>query len=316
MSESTKSVGPITPAEARSRKAASIPPEVFEAFNKRIVENLMPHGEAVFTQDSVLDIVLKDVPEMDRSNRRHELFELGYLDVEDVYRAAGWKVDYDKTGYVHIQRGTTDRSEEVTDERQKWKNLQFAEHYSVKLKDLWAKLPFAIYEQVVLPDSETLRRMASSVKRAEINTKENKELTEEKQSPVFDSLGVEVRGDVKEVYSTKSMSKTYSCAGLYWFTSQTECGRDVVQMRHLSGTYEVAIFLNGKFERGYRGKKGSDAHRVYNGALLCWRKFSGRGNMLRLSMAAQEDMRFIDLVVPEGEHCLPPEAVPTRRETK
>lgn len=135
-------------------------------------------------------------------------------------------------------------------------------------------------------------------------------MTEEKQPPVFDSLGVEVRGDVKKVYSTKSMSKMYSCTGLHWFTSQTECGRDIVQMHHLSGTYEVAIFLNGEFERGYRGKEGSDAHRVYAGALSCWRKFSGRGNMLRISVAAQEDMRFIELVVPEGEHCLPPEAVP------
>ena len=99
MSESTKSVGPITPAEAKSQKAASIPPKVFEAFNKLIVENLMPNGEAVFTQDSVLDAILQGVPEEDVPAHKHALFHSGHIDVEEVYRAAGWKVDYDKPGY-------------------------------------------------------------------------------------------------------------------------------------------------------------------------------------------------------------------------
>ena len=150
--------------------------------------------------------------------------------------------------------------------------------------------------------------MAASVKRLEINTTENKEMTEEKQPQVFDSVGVEVRGDVKEVYNIKGISKTYG-GRQFWFTTRTLCGRDVVNILHPSGTYEVAIFLNGELERGYQGKEGSDAHRVYDGSLRVWamkEALAKRPPTLR----EMEDMRSIELLVPEGEHCLPPEAVP------
>lgn len=99
MDEKVKCVGPITPAEAKSQRAASIPPEVFEAFNKLIVENLSSDGGATFTQDSVIDILLRGYLPECRETRRRALFDLGYLDVEDVYRAAGWKVTYDKPAY-------------------------------------------------------------------------------------------------------------------------------------------------------------------------------------------------------------------------
>lgn len=194
----------------------------------------------------------------------------------------------------------------MTDERQKWKNPY---GFVVTPADPSAKLPFVIYEQLVLPDAETIRKMATSIKRLEINTKENKEMTEEKQSPMYDSVGVEVRGDVKEMYTIKGTSKTHGRPGEFWFTTRTSCGRDVVNILHPSGTYEVAIFLNGELERGYRGKEGSDAHRVYDGSLRVWAMKEARAE--RPLMAAQvEDMRSIELLVPEGEHCLPPEAVP------
>lgn len=152
--------------------------------------------------------------------------------------------------------------------------------------------------------------MAASVKRAEINTKENNEMTEEKQSPVYDSVGVEVRGDVKEMYTIKGTSKTHGRRGEFWFTTRTSCGRDVVSILHPSGTYEVAIFLNGALERGYRGKEGSDAYRVYDGSLRVWAMRETQAK-LGPTVVQVEDMRFIELAVPEGEHCLPPEAVPS-----
>ena len=164
-------------------------------------------------------------------------------------------------------------------------------------------------EELVLPDSETMRKMAASVKRLEIKTKESKKMTEEKQAPVFDSVGVEVRGDVKEMYTIRGTSKTHGKPGEFWFTTRTSCGRDVVSILHPSGTYEVAIFLNGELERGYRGKEGSDAHRVYDGSLRVWAMKEARAE-LGPTVFQVEDMRFIELAVPEGEHCLPPEAVP------
>ncbi len=55
-------------------------------------------------------------------------------------------------------------------------------NYVIYPADISAKLPFVIYERVVFPDADTLRRMAASVKRLEINTIETKE--EEQQLPV------------------------------------------------------------------------------------------------------------------------------------
>jgi hypothetical protein len=139
--------------------------------------------------------------------------------------------------------------------------------------------------------------------------KETKEMTEEKQPPMFDSVGVEVRGDVKEMYTIKGTSKTHGRRGEFWFTTRTSCGRDVVSILHPSGTYEVAIFLNGELERGYHGEEGSDAHRVYDGSLRVWAMKEAQGKLVP-TLAQMEEMRSIELHVPEGEHCLPPEAVP------
>lgn len=127
---------------------------------------------------------------------------------------------------------------------------------------------------------------------------------------VYDSIGVEVRGDVKEVYTVKGISKTHNTRGEFWFTTRTSCGRDVVSILHPSGTYEVAIFLNGELERGYRGKEGSDAHRVYAGTTSHWALIEARVGHMSPTLIQVEDMRSIELLVPEGEHCLPPEAVP------
>lgn len=106
MSEKVKCVGPITPAEARSRKAESIPPEVFAAFNKLIVHFLSPTGSATFTQESVIEQILAGTFPENYAARRQELFDLGHLDVEDVYRDAGWKVTYDKPGYNETYSAT------------------------------------------------------------------------------------------------------------------------------------------------------------------------------------------------------------------
>ena len=140
----------------------------------------------------------------------------------------------------------------------------------------------------------------------QVRTKENKEMTEEKQ-PVFDSVGVEVCGDVKEMYSVTGVARTLNEQGDQWFTTRTTCGRDMVTAVHPSGVYEVAIFRDGELERGYRGRAGSDAYRVYEGTIKLWGVYSNR-RALRATMSVRDD--GVELVVPEGEHGLPPEAVP------
>ena len=86
--------GPIKPSEVDALKQKSVPEEVFDAFNELIVEKIQ-HGRATIKQEDVVDRIVKKLPETDRPM----IFNNGWLDVEPVYRAAGWSVSYDKPGY-------------------------------------------------------------------------------------------------------------------------------------------------------------------------------------------------------------------------
>jgi len=85
-------VKPIAPNDMSLEKKISIPDEVIEAFNELIVENWKKDEATVKQKDAVARIV-KKLPEFKR--KRTELFELGYLDVEKVFRGAGWVVEYE-----------------------------------------------------------------------------------------------------------------------------------------------------------------------------------------------------------------------------
>ncbi len=84
---------PITPQEVAAVKAASFPPAVFECFNKRIAEAWDGTRSVVFQRQVGLDIA--DAAQVDTRT----VDEKHWLDVEDAYRAAGWKVTYDKPDY-------------------------------------------------------------------------------------------------------------------------------------------------------------------------------------------------------------------------
>lgn len=85
--------GPIKPKHVQEAKNKSIPEKVFEVFNVLIVENwsgnscTIMQGEAADKVAAALSIT------------RSAVFDKGYLDIEDAYRKAGWKVEYDKPGY-------------------------------------------------------------------------------------------------------------------------------------------------------------------------------------------------------------------------
>lgn len=86
-------VGPIKPSEIRAAKRASIPDEVFAAFNEAIARSWDGH-QAIVRQDEVTEAIVRamHIP-------RDELFRRHLLDVEEAYRADGWDVKYDKPGY-------------------------------------------------------------------------------------------------------------------------------------------------------------------------------------------------------------------------
>ena len=83
---------PITPDEVASAKRAHIPDAVFDAFNAEIAAAFTA-GSATVKQDKVVQRLI------DGGMERREIFDKGYLNVEEVYRDAGWNVTYDKPAY-------------------------------------------------------------------------------------------------------------------------------------------------------------------------------------------------------------------------
>jgi hypothetical protein len=86
------SVKPISPKEVAGAKKAAIPEIVYMVFNEMIVENYC-NGQAIVKQDEAV----KRMVELGLS--RKDIFDKGWLDVEDVYKIEGWKVLYDRPAY-------------------------------------------------------------------------------------------------------------------------------------------------------------------------------------------------------------------------
>ena len=89
-----KVVKPITPGEVTQKKAESLPPEVLEAFNELIAENWDGRESTFKLSEAVARIRKKvTVPKGESPGDK------GWLDIEDIYRKAGWKVEYDQPAY-------------------------------------------------------------------------------------------------------------------------------------------------------------------------------------------------------------------------
>lgn len=86
---------PITPDEVTKIKKTIFPDEVFDAFNELIAKNFNGRSATVKQKDVVTLIVEKSHDAFSRQ----QVFDNHWLDVEDVYREFGWKVEFDKPGY-------------------------------------------------------------------------------------------------------------------------------------------------------------------------------------------------------------------------
>lgn len=87
---------PITPQDVVTAKAASFPDEVIEAFNGLIAKKFS-NGYANFTLSEAKSAINKLI-----GNR---LWDSDWLNVEEIYRNAGWDVSYDKPGYNESYEG-------------------------------------------------------------------------------------------------------------------------------------------------------------------------------------------------------------------
>lgn len=81
---------PISPEEVDKTKV--IPPFVFDAVDEIIIKHYA-NGVARFTVSEVRDELRA------RANTRGMDFQSWWLDFEDAYRAVGWIVAFDKSGY-------------------------------------------------------------------------------------------------------------------------------------------------------------------------------------------------------------------------
>jgi len=92
-------VKPITPAEAKVQRVNAVPAQVLEAFNELITENLCNGSATVTQKDAVARIQSKINQTLGNEYTHQQICDRGWLNIEDIYRAAGWKVEYDKPGY-------------------------------------------------------------------------------------------------------------------------------------------------------------------------------------------------------------------------
>ena len=83
---------PIRPDDIGSAKAEYIPAAVFDAFNAEIAARFS-NGTARVSQARIVDRLVSG------GALRSEIFESGWLNIEEVYSAAGWIVNYDKPGF-------------------------------------------------------------------------------------------------------------------------------------------------------------------------------------------------------------------------
>ena len=87
------SIKPLRPNQVVKAKAQSFPDGVIKAFNDLIVANWDGRKAVILLGDAVKEIALK------MNVERTEVTKNRWLDIEDVFRAAGWNVKYDQPGY-------------------------------------------------------------------------------------------------------------------------------------------------------------------------------------------------------------------------
>lgn len=86
-------VKPITPKEVTTKRRESIPDAVFEVFNDLIVKH-WSGSSATIKQGEAAKLIAKKL-----KCSEEKLYENHWMDVEPIYRKAGWSVKYDKPGY-------------------------------------------------------------------------------------------------------------------------------------------------------------------------------------------------------------------------
>lgn len=104
-------VNPISPdAVVEHKRDKIIPPEVITAFNNQIAKNFSSNY-AIVKQCDVINEILVTMVDV----TRQQIYNKKWLDIEDIYRAAGWDVYYDRPGWNETYEPTFKFSKGKTD---------------------------------------------------------------------------------------------------------------------------------------------------------------------------------------------------------
>lgn len=93
-------ITPIKPSEVIAKKKTDFPEAVINTWNVCIAA-AFTNGRANIKQ---LDIANAIATVM--NCERQQVFDSGWLDIEEIYRSVGWKVVYDKPGYNEMYEAT------------------------------------------------------------------------------------------------------------------------------------------------------------------------------------------------------------------
>lgn len=95
-------IKPISPTEVGAAKAV-LHPIAIAVFNDLITRYWNGERAVIKQEDVVQELVKRTAPrpssEDENIRARRTIFEQGYLNIEEVYRAAGWTVKYDRPGW-------------------------------------------------------------------------------------------------------------------------------------------------------------------------------------------------------------------------
>jgi hypothetical protein len=92
---------PIRPEEVIDKKRESLPHQVIEVFNEFIAERWNGYCSS-FKQKDIEKVIVKRLNIGRVTQKQYtaeDLYKKNWMDVEDIYRKAGWIVRYDKPGY-------------------------------------------------------------------------------------------------------------------------------------------------------------------------------------------------------------------------
>lgn len=85
-------VNPISPSEVVKHKLRILPDLVITTFNNLISANFIDGSARVKQKDAIQAL-------FNAGFNKERIFADNLLDVEDIYRSAGWRVEYDRPGY-------------------------------------------------------------------------------------------------------------------------------------------------------------------------------------------------------------------------